>query len=236
VKDNQANGRSWALCKQTLLQSETQRGSKSEHLLQNAHGWIAYDWKKQIGAVAISPKSRACKPQMLWIGKMLGEDQCDGSAGRAASHYAWQPQFLFPDPLLTFPRPRIKYKNKKCNLKNFKEKYWLTKSQLEIPFYPTRMTKVIQATAHAGKMRSKGNTSTLLVGVQTCTTTLEINLAVSLRIGNSSTSRLSYTTPWYIPKGCSTIPQGHLLNYVHSGIICNSQKRNNLDIPQLKTR
>jgi hypothetical protein len=68
------------------------------------------------------------------------------------------------------------------------------------------------------------NTPPLLVGLQTDATTLEINLAFSQKIGNSFTSRPSYTTPGYIPKTYSTIPQGHLLSYVHSNFICNSQK------------
>jgi hypothetical protein len=38
----------------------------------------------------------------------------------------------------------------------------------------------------------------LLVGLQTCTTTLEINLAVSQKTGNCTTWRHSYTTPRYI--------------------------------------
>jgi hypothetical protein len=45
----------------------------------------------------------------------------------------------------------------------------------------------------------------------------------SQKIGNSLTSKPSYTTPRHIPKKCSTIPQGHLLNYVHSRFICSSQ-------------
>jgi hypothetical protein len=53
---------------------------------------------------------------------------------------------------------------------------------------------------------------------------LEISLAVSQKIGDSSISRPSYNTPGHIPKRCSTIPQGYLLNYVHSCFICNSQK------------
>jgi hypothetical protein len=39
------------------------------------------------------------------------------------------------------------------------------------------------------RMWSKGKTPALLVGVQTCKTTLEINFAVSQKIGNSPTSR-----------------------------------------------
>ena len=45
-----------------------------------------------------------------------------------------------------------------------------------------------------------GNIPPLLVEVQTCTTTLETNLSVSQKTGNSSTSRCSYTTPEHIPK------------------------------------
>jgi hypothetical protein len=44
------------------------------------------------------------------------------------------------------------------------------------------------------RMWRKENPPLLLVVVQTCTT-LEINLAVSQKIGNSSTSRPGYTTP-----------------------------------------
>jgi hypothetical protein len=34
----------------------------------------------------------------------------------------------------------------------------------------------------------------------------------------------SYTTPAHIPERCPTIPEGHMLHYVHRGLICNSQK------------
>ena len=59
---------------------------------------------------------------------------------------------------------------------------------------------------------------------------LEINLVVSQKIGNCSPSGLSYAIPVHMLKRCSTIPQGHLLNYVYSSFIFNSQK---LDIPQM---
>ena len=39
------------------------------------------------------------------------------------------------------------------------------------------------------RMQSKRNAPTLFVGVQPCTTTLEINLVVAQKIGNSFTSR-----------------------------------------------
>jgi hypothetical protein len=55
-------------------------------------------------------------------------------------------------------------------------------------------------------------------------TTLEINLEVPQKIGNRSTWRQSYTTLGNIPKRCPTMPQGQVFFYVHSGIICDSQK------------
>jgi hypothetical protein len=74
------------------------------------------------------------------------------------------------------------------------------------------------------RMQSKGNTPLLLVGVKTCTAILEINLAVSRKIGNSFTSIPSYTTPGHILKRFSTIPQRHLINYVPSIFIHNNEK------------
>jgi hypothetical protein len=64
------------------------------------------------------------------------------------------------------------------------------------------------------RMWSKGDTLSLLVGVQMYTTILETNLVVSQKIGNSSTSSPSYTTPGHIPKRCPTIPQGHLFMFI----------------------
>jgi hypothetical protein len=61
-------------------------------------------------------------------------------------------------------------------------------------------------------MWSKKKTPLLLVEVQTCKATLEINLTVDQKIANSSTARPSYTTPGHIPKRSFSIPQGHLLN------------------------
>ena len=76
--------------------------------------------------------------------------------------------------------------------------------------------------AYAGE--DMENAPPLLVGVQTCTATLEISMAISQKIRKQFTSRPNNTAVGYIPKGCSIIPQGHVLfNYVHSSIICNSQ-------------
>jgi hypothetical protein len=45
------------------------------------------------------------------------------------------------------------------------------------------------------------------VGVQSCTTTLEINLAVTQKIVSSATSRPTYTTPRHISKKKVPPPQ-----------------------------
>ncbi|KAL6085928.1 hypothetical protein STEG23_035975 [Scotinomys teguina] len=99
------------------------------------------------------------------------------------------------------------------------------KTTLRYHLTPVRMAKIKK---HWGqfmleRMWSKRNTSPLLVGMQIGTTTLESSMANSQKIGNHSSSRPSHTTSGHIPKECPVIPQGHMLNYVHSSIICNSQ-------------
>lgn len=73
------------------------------------------------------------------------------------------------------------------------------------------------------KLWSKENTVPLLVRVQTCIATLEIDIVGFHKIGNKSTSRPSNTTVAHIPKGCSTIIQGHLINYIYRNFIYNSK-------------
>ena len=64
-----------------------------------------------------------------------------------------------------------------------------------------------------------------MVGMQIYTDALEISMAISQKIRKQSTSRSSNTIFGCIPKGSSIIiiPQGHVLNYVHSSIIYISQ-------------
>ena len=88
-------------------------------------------------------------------------------------------------------------------------------------------------------MLSKGNTPALLVGVQSGTAPLDVSVAISQRIRKQSSSGPSNTTFGFIPKGCSILLQGHVVNYVHSSIVCHSQNLkpepgNNLNIPQPK--
>jgi hypothetical protein len=61
------------------------------------------------------------------------------------------------------------------------------------------------------RMWRKRNTPPLLVGLQTGTTTLEINLEVTHKIGNRSTGRLSNKTLGNIPKRYPTRPQGPMI-------------------------
>jgi hypothetical protein len=67
---------------------------------------------------------------------------------------------------------------------------------------------------------SKEKTPPLLVVVQTCTDTLKINMVIPQKIGNRSTSDPAITA--HIPKRCSTITQGYLINYVHNNFIHKS--------------
>ena len=57
-------------------------------------------------------------------------------------------------------------------------------------------------------MWSKWNTPSLVMGVQTCMSTLVISMVVSQKTGNKPISRPRNTTLRYIPKGCSRIIQG----------------------------
>jgi hypothetical protein len=63
----------------------------------------------------------------------------------------------------------------------------------------------------------------IVVEMQTCTTTLEINVMVSQKFGYSSTSRFIYTIPRYTQKIFHHI-QGKFFRYIHRSFICNSQK------------
>ena len=76
-------------------------------------------------------------------------------------------------------------------------------------------------TANAGKNVEQVNTPPLLVGVQICTVTLEINKDDSQKTGTRSTSQPSYGTLEHVPKGYDST--GHLLNYGHSYFISNCQ-------------
>jgi hypothetical protein len=78
----------------------------------------------------------------------------------------------------------------------------------------------------------KRNTPPLLVGLQTRTICLENNMEIPQKIENRSTWRPSYTTLGNIPKIHSIMPQEYVFHYVHSSLICHSQKlEKNPDAP-----
>lgn len=84
-------------------------------------------------------------------------------------------------------------------------------------------------------MWNKGYTLPLLMGVQAYTAILEINMAVSQKTEDWSTSGSSNTTPKYIPKGGSFLPEGQWLSHGHCYFIHNSpklEKKKNLDVLQ----
>ena len=74
------------------------------------------------------------------------------------------------------------------------------------------------------RMWRKRNTPPLLVGLQACTTTLEISLAVPQKIGNSTTGGSRYISSRHMPRRYPNRLEGHMLHYVHSSLIYNSQK------------
>ena len=78
-------------------------------------------------------------------------------------------------------------------------------------------------TTYAGEVVGKINTSALLVGRQGCRTPLDVSVVISQKIRKQPSLRPSNTTFGYISKERSIMPQGHLLNYVHSTFVCHSQ-------------
>jgi hypothetical protein len=64
-------------------------------------------------------------------------------------------------------------------------------------------------------MWNKRNSHPLLVGVETCSSTMDINVVVPQKDGNLFTSISSYTTVWHILKGYFILPERDLLHHVH---------------------
>jgi hypothetical protein len=79
-------------------------------------------------------------------------------------------------------------------------------------------------TADAGVNVEKDEHSSIAGKIASCTTTLEISLLVPQKIGNSTTRRFCNTTPGHIPRRCFNIYSRHMLHYVHSSLIYDSQK------------
>jgi hypothetical protein len=80
-------------------------------------------------------------------------------------------------------------------------------------------------------MLRKRNTPPLLVGFQDCTTTLEISMAVSQKIGHSTTGGSSNTSPGHITRTCFNWLEGYVLHYVHSSLIYSIQKLERTQMP-----
>jgi hypothetical protein len=78
------------------------------------------------------------------------------------------------------------------------------KAALRFHLTPVRMTKI----KNSGDSRCwrgwrKRNSPPLLVGLQACTTTLEISLVVPQKIGHSTTGGSCNTSPGHISRRCS---------------------------------
>ena len=98
------------------------------------------------------------------------------------------------------------------------------KTTLRFHLTPVRMAKIKSSDDIILKrIWHKGNSPSLLGGMQTDTVALEISMLSSQKFRKQRTSRLRIITFGYIPKGCLIIPQGHVLNYVHRSIIYHNQ-------------
>jgi hypothetical protein len=69
------------------------------------------------------------------------------------------------------------------------------------------------------KMYGKEDTYLLLVGMQTCTTTIDIVVVVHQEARNISTSRSIYTTFGYIPKGLSILLHRYSYKFIAALLI-----------------
>lgn len=89
-------------------------------------------------------------------------------------------------------------------------------------------------TTHAEKDTEQGKQSPIAVGVQTCENIMEMNMAVTQKIWNRSTSKPSYTNSGHIHKGRSILTQKHLLSFIHSSFIHISRSRKEPRCPSTK--
>lgn len=88
---------------------------------------------------------------------------------------------------------------------------------------------VTQATVHAGEDIDKGETPSLLEGMQTCTVAMEVNMQVFPKLRSHSTTRPSIypkDTISYCKDTCSTMFIVILFIIAETG--------NNLDVPGIK--
>jgi hypothetical protein len=101
-----------------------------------------------------------------------------------------------------------------------------TQIKMTLRFQPivTRIVKVNEMAAHAGKDVEQGEYTLISGGCTKFYNNFGNQCRGFSKISVSdSTSRPCYNTPGSISQRYPTLPQGHLLNYVHSSFIHNSQ-------------
>jgi len=102
------------------------------------------------------------------------------------------------------------------------------KTTLRFHLTPVRMAKInTQVTADAGKDMEKEEYSPIVGGMANW-----YNLSGNHSEGSSENRTFQYlSTQFYIPKRCSNMLQRHILHYVHSSPIYNSQKLGRTQMP-----
>ena len=75
-------------------------------------------------------------------------------------------------------------------------------------------------TTYAGEVVWKReSTPALLVETQAGSSPLDISVVISQKSRKQPSSRPSHTTVGYMSTGYSIVPQGHVLNFVHSTFV-----------------
>ena len=80
---------------------------------------------------------------------------------------------------------------------------------------PEKLSSIKQRMTHADEDVEQGEQASIAGGMQTYTATMEINMAVTQKVGNQSTSRSRVVTLGHIPKGYFILPQRCLLSHDH---------------------
>ena len=118
------------------------------------------------------------------------------------------------------------YKELNWQMENFFRTYpeiWKGYYHLRSLQKPFDLTSHFFSSNNYGKINSNASIWFAIKGTIFHHSTLTLRLT-NRKLGNNQLiSRPSNTMFGYVPKGCSIIPQEHVLSYVHSSIICHRQ-------------
>ena len=107
------------------------------------------------------------------------------------------------------------------------------RTTLRLHLIPVRMAKIKNTNYNLywGRYGVKGTLLHCWWKCKLIQPALNISMVISDKIRKQPTSRPSNTTFQYKLKGCWIVPQGPVLNYLHSSIFCHSQKLETIEMP-----